>query len=104
MRNVKVSLFPIENEADLNKRYADIGLTAMADYIAIISDVDGEAAVPAAGSSKLTGDTAKGFSFVRFGSVPACRGNGWVFDQATLLCCRERPDSAKSGRSCKPRR
>lgn len=52
MRNVKVALFPIKNEADVDKRDADIGLTAMAEYSAIISDIGGEAAVPAAGSRK----------------------------------------------------
>ena len=47
-----MALLPIEKEAEVDKRYADIGLPSMAEYIAIISDIGGEAAVPAAGSRK----------------------------------------------------
>jgi hypothetical protein len=47
-----MSSFPIENEADVDKRPAEIGLPIMAEYIAIISGIRGKAAVPAARQSK----------------------------------------------------
>jgi hypothetical protein len=39
---------PIENEADVDKRRAEVGLLTMAEYIAIISHMCREAAVPSA--------------------------------------------------------
>ncbi len=39
---------PIENEADVDKRRAEVGLPTMAEYIAIISKMCGEAFLPTA--------------------------------------------------------
>ena len=87
--------FRIENEADVDERRAEIGLPTMAEYVAVFSDICGEAALPVARPGKLTGHTKVSLVCSLWVGSGSSRPSV-SFPVGNMICWLDRLQSAKS--------